>query len=310
LQKIIFLIAILFFFIACGAQNRSPKNNDYYTSEVAEPNVKLLTLPKTISIEFPSALNSLNNVFFSQKIQSIKKLIDIQKKKFKLLEQVIDEISQKCKDRIECHIEANTFRVKENKGSVFLDEIDFFQYPLNEKYQYSLNLKLDKQKSLTFKWSDINYDVLSFYKENNRKLSMHYFSDLSKSKEALYIDDTQSMAKNSLMISFNTNSKNYKLRSNYIDENKAFSSNIVVENKILLEENENIYALNNDFSNVRVGAYLLFSSIEDVSKLNLLELFEKSLGSFIFFETKVQGFIYDNSLIDETLVPFRISAID
>ena len=301
MQKIIAIIFVIFFLIACGAQNKTSEEETLLEDSLSNTSMQMITLPQTIAIDFPSVLSSVNNDSFVENIESIKIIINIEKEKLKLLEEVIDTIRQECKGLTTCHIEANQ--------SIVLGEIDFMQFPLGEKYQYELKLNISHQMMLTFKWSDFSRDILTIYKEENHQLKMHYFSDDMKNKEAVYIADSKNTAQNSLMISLNRNNGLYRFRSNNINANSSFSSNILVQDEVLLEENENIYDFNNNFSNIEEGAYLLFSSSENADKLNLLELFEKSLGSFLVFDNKLQGFTYKN-LESEAVIPLRITAED
>ncbi len=295
--------------MACGAQTKSAEDDFPTESNPSNTTASMLSLPQTFTIDFPLVLSRLNNNLFLQNIQSIQNIISIQKDNLKLLEQVMGAITQECQAKTACHIEANHFRVEENNQSVFLGEINFREDASAKKYRYTLALKVSSDKKLIFKWSDMSREVVSIYQEPNHQVKMHYFGDTLEQKEALFIEDNKSTSQNSLMISLDSNSKTYKLQSNYISKDESFSSNILVKNKVLLEENENIYALSSDFSNFKEGTYLLFSSIENLENLNLVELFEKALGSFLRFENRLEGFTY-KSLEDEAVIPYRITALD
>ena len=309
MRKTFFIIFIIFFLIACGAQNKSSESEE----EVSSP-LNTVILPPVISIDFPSSLTHVSNEIFVNNIQSIQSSINIERDKLKLLEQVIDKITEECIGLKKCHIEANHFSVKENNQSIFLGELDFNQYDIDVKYQYELRLKISHKELVTFKWSTLTTDVVSTYQKDEYLLNMHYFSALVQQKEVLYINKHQSQSQNFLMLSFDANKTEYRLRSNYVSKDESFSSNILVQNDLLLEENENIFELTSDFSTFKEGSYMLFSSMENIEDLNPLELFEKSLGSFLLFENKLQGFTYDvlanDILADEALIPVRISAVD
>jgi hypothetical protein len=270
-----------------------------------------IALPQVISIDFPSDLKNVNTDIF---VKNIQKSISIKKEQLKYLEQIINKLSNACYGLEKCHINANHFSVQDDNHTIFLGEIQLNQYSRDLKYQYELSLILGDKEKIIFSWSDDRMDVLSIYEKEKYQVAMHYFADISKHKEVLYIDENQKTTKNSLMISLDTKMKEYRLRSNYISKEKSASFNILVKDEVLLEENENIFTLNSDFPNVKEGAYVLFSSMQDIQPLNLLEVFESSLGSFLFFDNKLQGFTHRNvassTLVDEALIPSEITALD
>ena len=155
-----------------------------------------------------------------------------------------------------------------------------------------MSLTTINKEKITFSWSEMKSDVLTVYEKEEYQVAMHYFRDISKEKEALYIEESQKSAKNSLMISSDSKERAYRLRSNYISTEKSSSSNIFVKDEVLMEENENIFSLTRDFSNLEEGAYLLLSSNSVTPSSNLLEQFENTEGSLLHFNNKVQGFTY------------------
>ena len=268
--------------LGCGAQNRSPEGEARDSSNDLTLASSMLVLPEVIAIDFPLALKNLSSDI---SVENIKSKIEIEKEQLKLLEQIMGQISNECKGLEECYVDANS--------SAFLGKIQLNQY----SNEYKLSLTTSDKEQISFSWSDVKADVLTVYKKENYQVAMHYFRDVSKQKEALYIEESKKRAKNSLMISLDSKKQEYRLRSNYISTDSKASFNILVKDEVLVEENENIFSLNRDYSNLKEGAYLLLSSSKDIQSLNLVELFENAQGSFLVFDNEVQGFVY-GELVD------------
>ena len=294
MQKIVYFILVLVFLIGCGAQNKSPEGEARDGTNASTLVSSTLVLPEVIAIDFPSILKNLSSDIF---IEDIKSKIEIEKEQLKLLEQIMGQISNECKGLEECYVDANS--------SAFLGKIQLNQY----SNEYKLSLTTSDKEQISFSWSDVKADVLTVYKKENYQVAMHYFRDVSKQKEALYIEESKKRAKNSLMISLDSKKQEYRLRSNYISTDSKASFNILVKDEVLVEENENIFSLNSDYSNFKEGAYLLLSSSKDIQSLNLVELFEKAQGSFLVFDNKVQGFVYGELVDVGAVIPLGITIL-
>ncbi len=305
LQKIAYWSLILFLLVGCVGQSKSPEGEEVVASPAPGAVPSRIVLPKVIDIDFPNALKSLNSDIFVENIQA---KIAIEKEQLKLLEEISSQLNQECEALSECYVDAN--------NSAFVGKIKLNQYANTLKYQYKLSLVTSNQEQISFSWSDVKADVLTVYEKENNYVAMHYFKDISVEKEVLYIDESQKTSKNSLMISLDNNKSEYRLRSNYISTDISGSSNILVKNETLLEENENMYSLNKDYTDVEEGAYVLLASNKENQPSNLLEVFENAQGSFLSFDHKVQGFSYRDlegdaiSASINEVVPSPVNALD
>ena len=286
-------VILISFILGCGAQNKSPEEEVRDMSNTSTLISNTLLLPKIIAIDFPSALKNLSSDIFIENIQT---KIAIEKEQLQLLEEITGQLSNECNGLEECYVDAN--------NSAFLGKIQLNQH----NKEYKLSLMTSNQEKISFSWSDVKADVLTVYQKENYQVAMHYFRDVSNQKEALYIEESEKRAKNVLMIDLDSKKRAYRLRSNYIFNASQASFTILIKDGVLVEENENIFSLNSDFSNLEEGSYLLLSSRQEIESSNLLELFENAQGSFLVFDGKVQGFSYSDEVDVGAVTPVGITA--
>jgi hypothetical protein len=311
MKQNIFLTVILLFILGCGAQN-SPKEiiEDGIGQDNAMINESLL--PQIITIKFPKLIEESLTLSLKENIKHVKNISNILEKNLKFLEKIMPKIIDECQEKNICHFQKNYFTLEEN---ISIGEIDFIKYEPIEPYQYEIVLKLTEIESLTYQWSEIKKDVISTYSNQNETLALHYFND-SNNSEALYINDTRSNEKNTFIISLEQIlSYTYHLRYNHIEEeHQNVSSNIIIEDNILVENTGNKNIISNSFttndsqtifSNLKHGDYLLLPPNTRVKTLNFIDILALSEGSFTIFNGAVQGFLYaddfSNNLEDLTI---------
>jgi len=314
LKEFISLVIVVFVFLACGAQN-NPKENSFNENEpitTIDASLESNLLPKVIAIDFPTGLSALSSSSLSQSIEPIQAIIGEEKRQLLLLNQVMNTIVETCTGLEQCRIQENTLSIQEDNETRLLGTLDFNKLNSDKRYRYELSLEIEAHKRVTFKWGLSSEDVLSIYEDDGEKITQHYYADKRQNKEAYYIEDHQNIMQNTFMISYDNSKNIYRLQSHHIDEHSSFSSNILLQNNLLVEENENMFDLNSDFLALKEGSYLLLSAMDNMNALNLIERFESSLGSFMVFNNQVEGFSFthleNDAFVSGTVIPFRITA--
>jgi len=257
LKENIFYVFVLFFMVACGAQNSPTEEVSVLSGSGSDAvptpidtiedtvltNKSAIILPKAIAIDFPKELNSSSNPSFNKNVSRVQKVIDDEKFNLELLELAIDEITKECPDNnTTCHFEKDHFRVNHNHQTIILGEIRFEKYELNSTNGYNLLLNLNDNISIQYEWIEAENNVFTTYLDANNSVELHYFTE-NNTSEALYIDDNLENEKNSFMINLENNGSSlYLLSSNHIKDNKQdFSSSLRVEDTVLVEDNASFF---------------------------------------------------------------------
>ena len=315
MKQNIFFISILLFIVGCGAQNNpkeptTPEGNNGLRDDTEGSSSSIL-LPNTINIEFPQSIE--NSPTLKENVQYVKNITNIMEENLALLREVMPQIVEECKEKSICNFQKNHFIEERN---ISIGEIDFIKYEPTKSHQYEIILKLTEMKSLTYQWSEEKKNVMSTYSNKDEVLALHYFND-SNNSEALYINDTRSNEKNAFIISLEENpSSPYHLRYNHLTKNhQNFSSNIIIENEMLVENSFQINETQTIFTNLKDGDYLLLPPNISIKALNFIDILTLSEGSFSIFNGGIQGFLYADDFSDnlevlgifqlpKTLVPF------
>jgi hypothetical protein len=289
MKQNIFLTVIFLFILGCGAQN-SPKEviEDGRGQDNAMINESLL--PQIITIKFPKLIEESPTLSVKENIKHVKNISKILENNLEILEKIMPKIVEVCQEKSICNFQKNYFTLEEN---ISIGEIDFIKYEPTQPHQYEIVLKLTETQRLTYQWSEIKRDVISTYSNRNETLALHYFND-SNNSEALYINDTRSNEKNTFIISLEqTLSSTYHLRYNHIaKEHQNFSSNIVIENDVVIESTGNKNITSNNFHNNKDGNYLLLPPNSNEKSLSFIDILALSEGSFTVFNGETQGFLY------------------
>ena len=255
LKENILYLFIVFSMLGCGAQNNpieefssaSEASSDSSVSTLATTESNIL-LPKSVAMDFPNALKDSSNSSFNKKVNRIQKAIDSEKYNFELLKLAIAEIEEACPEsNATCNFGKDNFRVNHNHQTVLLGEINFIKSKEENKSSYALLLTLNDDIQVRYEWKEDEKDVFTTYLEGNNSLLLHYFKDNNQS-EASYINDSLPNEKNSFMINVENNGSSiYHLTSNHIkNDEEEFSTNLRVEDTVLIENNESFFTLSVD----------------------------------------------------------------
>jgi len=312
IQNTIFAF-ILLILIGCGAQN-NPSDNKEGTLDISPENSRDMgLLPENIALDF-----TIKNIAFStglmvntdsdtnlfkEDLAEINNIKDLAEYNRELLSQVMPEILESCVDVIRCHFPEGKFVVKENNKSVTLGEIDFTQEINGSNYQYKLTLssplqphkKSDLNDSISYQWRETQLDVLTTYLYDEVKVSLRFVHD--GYLKNMIVNSQKSEESSSFII--NENNRTQHLYSNHIKKDlEKFSANILLENGELVEENENIFPLENLGENLKDGVYILVPKKLDTKALTLMQLLELNEGTFLRHKEVFQGFLYGEKYLN------------
>ena len=299
MKQNIFLTCILaILFIGCGAQNHPNTDNEPIEEEsLLYENEE--TLPQTIKIPLPiKFMENPNNEIFNQDIQRIEKNTSFIKQGLDQLKRVMPNILENCDYKSPCSIPSNDIYIKEGDKNISLGRIELKN---NE-----ITLSLNQIEHLNFKWKNGTIDITTQYNYKEGNINLHYISD-SNNRESIIIHEKYNNEHNNYIIQ-KTNIS-YNIQSNHIKEtSKNFSSNILLEEGIILNYNENIFPLSFKNHHLKEGNYLLLPPHTNVKNLNLIDLISLAEGSFSIFNNQLQGFLYHQTYMHniEKLIIFHL----
>ena len=276
-------------------------------------------LPKEMGITLPNSLNKSSKLEFIKDFNEVKKVQEMAFLNLSLMSQLMPKIVKKCAGLITCHFEVEAFSVKYKEENIILDKIAFQQDSKNKHYQYELivtnpfsinNFLSEGNDSITYRWTSSQQDIWSFYHNEENNITLRYFID-ANSHESMIINNQKVEERITFLVTKQESS--YHISLNHISKNtENFSSNILLEDEMIIEENENIIQLTSTNENLKEGNYILLPPKTSVEKLTLKNILDLTEGVFSIFNEQFQGFLYDDKFLStlDTLIIVELSDND
>jgi len=273
--------------------------------EILSPTIESNELPENIAISFPNTLNKTSNAEFVKDFNEVEKIQDMAFLNLSLVSQAMPKILNECAGSITCHFEADEFVVEYNEENITLEKIDFQQYSKKKKYPYVLTVTQpfknnglnERNDTITYKWKKSKKDIWSLYQNQDNNITLRYLVDVD-SNETMSIHNKKLEESITFLVIKKANT--YHLSLNHISKNSEnFSSNILLEDEKVIEENENTVQLNISNENAKEGNYILLPPQTDIENLTLKNILDLTEGTFSFFNKTFQGFLYSDKFLDD-----------